>query len=81
MIIATQLRAARALLRWDQRELAQASGLSLQTIKRMEASDGLVRGTYESVSRVQEVLERAGIEFLDDDAPGVRLRVRPTDGR
>ena len=74
MILSIQLRAARALLKWDQKELAQASGMSLPTIKRMEASDGEVRGTASNVWKVQRALEAAGVEFTDDDAPGVRLR-------
>ena len=74
MILSVQLRAARALLRWDQKDLAQASGLSLPTIKRMEASDGEVRGTASNVWKLQRAIEAAGVEFTDDDAPGVRLR-------
>ncbi len=78
MIIATQLRAARSLLKWDQKDLAEASGVSLPTIKRMEASKGEVRGTASNVWKVQSALEDAGIEFINGDAPGVRLR-RPQD--
>ncbi len=80
-ITAKHLKSARLWLGWSQMDLAARASLSVPTIQRMEASDGPIRGTYESVSRVRETLERAGIEFLDDDAPGVRLRVRPTDGR
>ncbi len=76
MIIATQLRAARSLLTWNQKDLAEASGVSLPTIKRMEASDGEVRGTASNVWRVQAALEDAGIIFIDENGggPGVRLR-------
>lgn len=80
MITARQLRAARALLGWDQRRLAEAAGVSLPTIQRMEASDGRVRGNVESLTRVVEALERAGLELLGEGAPsagggrGVRLR-------
>ncbi len=76
MIIATQLRAARSLLTWDQKDLAEASGVSLPTIKRMEASDGEVRGTASNVWKVQRALEGAGIIFIDENGggPGVRLR-------
>ena len=49
MITAAQMRAARALLGIDQRALAGLSGLSLPTIQRMEASDGVVRGNVELV--------------------------------
>lgn len=81
MIIATQIRAARALLGMDQRSLAEAAGLSLPTIQRMEASTGAqVRGNVDSVVKVVEALERAGVELIGDGAVsagggrGVRLK-------
>lgn len=85
MITAAQLRAARALLGIDQRQLAEASGLSLPTIQRMEASEGVVRGNVDSLVKLVEALERAGIELIGEGATssgggrGVRLRaaVRP----
>jgi transcriptional regulator with XRE-family HTH domain len=83
VISGNQMRAARALLGLDQRELAALSGLSLPTIQRMEASPGPVRGTVESLTKVVDALERAGVELLGDNAPsagqgrGVRLR-RPS---
>jgi transcriptional regulator with XRE-family HTH domain len=81
MITAAQMRAARALLQIDQRQLAEQSGLSLPTIQRMEASDGLVRGNVDSLMKLVEALQRAGIELINDNAPshtggrGVRLTV------
>jgi len=83
MITAGQLRAARALLGIDQRELAELSGLSVPTIQRMEASEGVVRGNVESLMKLIEALNRSGIELIGEDAPshtggrGVRLK---TDG-
>jgi transcriptional regulator with XRE-family HTH domain len=80
MITAAQLRAARALLGMDQRALAKASGLSLPTIQRMEASDGVIRGNVESLMKLIGALERAGVELINDGAAsehggrGVRLR-------
>ena len=80
MITAAQLRAARALLGMDQRALAKASGLSLPTIQRMEASDGVIRGNVESLMKLIGALERAGIELINDGVVserggrGVRLR-------
>jgi transcriptional regulator with XRE-family HTH domain len=52
MITADQMRAARALLQVDQRQLAELSGLSLPTIQRMEASEGVIRGNIESLSKL-----------------------------
>jgi transcriptional regulator with XRE-family HTH domain len=74
-ISAAQLRAARTLLRVDQAVLAERSGVSVPTIKRMEAGDGPVRGTYENVAAVIHALESAGAEFTNGMQPGVRLRI------
>lgn len=79
MITAAQLRAARALLGIDQRTLAEASGLSLPTIQRMEASDGVIRGNVESLMKVIGALNAAGIEVIGEGTEsktggrGVRL--------
>jgi transcriptional regulator with XRE-family HTH domain len=79
MITAAQMRAARALLQIDQRQLAEQSGLSLPTIQRMEASDGVVRGNVESLMKLIEALYRSGIELINEGAAsqtggrGVRL--------
>ena len=76
MLIAKQVRAARVLVGWEQKDLAEATGLAIGTIRRMEASDGTVRGTAENVWKVQRALEEAGIIFIDENGggPGVRLR-------
>lgn len=80
MITAQQLRAARALLGLDQRSLAAACGLSLPTIQRMESSDGVVRGNVDSLTKLIETLERAGIELIGEGATsagggrGVRMK-------
>ena len=59
MITAAQLRAARALLGVDQRKLAELSGLSLPTIQRMEASDGVIRGNVNSLMKLVAALDEA----------------------
>lgn len=80
MITACQLRAARALLGIDQRQLAEMSGVSLPTIQRMETSEGNVRGVVETLTKVIEALDRAGVEIIGDNAEsrgggrGVRLK-------
>ncbi len=68
------IRAARALLRWDQQDLAQASEVSLPTIKRLEARPGVLNAHRPTVSALRRALESAGIEFTNGDVPGVRLR-------
>lgn len=83
MITAAQLRAARALLGMDQRRLAKAADLSLPTIQRMEASKGLVRGNVDSLMKLVEALEKAGVELIGEGAlsasggRGVRFRTTP----
>ncbi len=80
MITAGQMRAARALLGLDQRALADLSGLSLPTIQRMEASDGVIRGNVDSLMKLTTALAAAGIELIGDNASstsggrGLRLR-------
>src|SRR5277367_2911385 len=80
MITAGQLRASRALLGIDQRALAEAAGLSLPTIQRMEASEGVIRGNVDSLMKLVAALEAAGIELIGPGGTsisggrGVRLR-------
>ena len=68
------IRAARALLRWDQRQLAEASSVSLPTIKRLEARPGILNAHAATVMAIRHALEAAGIEFTNSERPGVRLR-------
>jgi transcriptional regulator with XRE-family HTH domain len=72
MITAAQMRAARALLRIDQRTLAELSGLSLPTIQRMEASESVVRGNVDSLMKLVDALQAAGIELIAEGAVSTR---------
>ncbi len=80
MITSQQMRAARALLGIDQRQLAELARLSLPTIQRMESSDGQVRGVVDTLVKVISALESAGIELIGENASsvgvgrGVRLK-------
>jgi transcriptional regulator with XRE-family HTH domain len=80
MITAGQIRAARALLRIDQRKLADLSDLSLPTIQRMEASEDTIRGNVDSLMKLVAALDAAGIELIAEGATssgggrGVRLK-------
>jgi transcriptional regulator with XRE-family HTH domain len=80
MITAGQLRASRALLSIDQRQLAEAAGLSLPTIQRMEASEGVIRGNVDSLMKLVGALDALGIELISANAVshsggrGVRLK-------
>ena len=68
MITAMQLRAARALLGVDQRALAEAAGLSVPTIQRMEASDDVIRCNVDSLMKLIAALDAAGIELIGPGA-------------
>jgi predicted transcriptional regulator len=71
-----QIKAARALLRWTQPDLANASGVSVPTIARLEADGGTLGGRASTVAAIRAALESAGVEFLDANGsgPGVRLK-------
>jgi transcriptional regulator with XRE-family HTH domain len=77
MLTIEQLRAARGLLGWSQSVLAARAGLSLPTVKRVEADLGL-RVSDEARDKLRRALETAGVEFIDENGggPGVRLRKR-----
>ncbi|MDI1364920.1 MAG: helix-turn-helix domain-containing protein [bacterium] len=79
MLTAEQIKAARALVDWSQPKLAEASGLSMPTIRRMEGPLGPGRSTAVNVDAVQRALEGAGVVFLEagevrQGGPGVRLK-------
>jgi transcriptional regulator with XRE-family HTH domain len=82
LISAPQLRAARALLGIDQRQLADLAGLSVPTIQRMEASEGVIRGNVDSLMKLIAALDAAGIELITEGAisrnggRGVRFKER-----
>ncbi len=71
-----QLRAARVLLGWDQAKLAKAAHVAIGTIRRMESFTATINSQTGTLYNVQKALERGGIEFLNDDRPGVRLKER-----
>ncbi len=72
-ITVAQLRAARALLGWSQTELGNHAGLSLPTVRRVETGHG-PKVSDDARQKLRAALETAGIEFLDGNAPGVRLK-------
>lgn len=80
MITAAQLRAARAILGLDQRKVADLAGLSVPTIQRMEASEGVIRGNVDSLMKLISALDAAGVELIGEGAVsqsggrGVRLK-------
>ena len=87
MITSGQLRAARALLGMDQRMLAEAAGLSVPTIQRMEASDGVIRGNVDSLMKLVSALDGAGIDLINEGTAsaaggrGLRLKTATPTAR
>ena len=76
--VAERGRAARALLGWSQGDLAEHSSISEPTIARLESVDGQIAGRLSTAEKIRGALEKAGIEFIDENGggPGVRLRKR-----
>ncbi len=80
MISSGQLKAARALLGIDQRTLADRAGLSVPTIQRMEASDGVIRGNVDSLTKLVAALDMLGVDLIGEGAAslsggrGIRLK-------
>ncbi len=78
-----QIRAARSLIGWKVSELAEASGVSIPTVQRMDATRGLVTGRHSTVIALKEALEAQDIQFLDTGevaaGPGVALKSNRND--
>ena len=76
MLTGEQIRAARAILRMEQKQLSEAANVSLETVKRLEKMKGEVSAYAGTVTAIKTALESTGVEFLDPDngGPGVRLR-------
>ena len=77
MISNLQIRAARALLGWNQQRLADEAGVSAITVKRLEASDDTFQAKFDTVMKIKGAVERAGVVFKvaeDGLIHGVSLR-------
>jgi predicted transcriptional regulator len=73
-----QIKAARSMLGWSQEDLARNADVSIPTIKRLEASDGLLGGREDTTNKIVGAIISAGVEFIDENGggPGVRIRMR-----
>ena len=78
-LTADQIRMARAALGWSFEVLAEKSGVSSRTVRRIESEGGLKNATNANMRLVRETLEAAGIEFIGEvgEGPGVRLWSKP----
>jgi transcriptional regulator with XRE-family HTH domain len=75
MLSSEQIRAARALLRWEQKDLAEASGISLPSIKRLETQPGQLAAQPRTIADLRATLEKAGIEFIAENGGGAGVRL------
>lgn len=62
----------RAALDMTVKELAERAGVSTATITRFENHETVNQADV--LPRIRRVLEARGVEFLDHNSPGVRLR-------
>ena len=77
----SQLRAARALLRWSAIDLANASKVGVATIRRVEILDGQITATSANNAALRRALESAGVEFIDENGGGAGVRLRKPSGK
>ena len=75
MISSDQIRGARAVLRLSQAELADGAGVSLETIKRLEAMDGELKVRLDTLTKIKDALEKAGVEFIPENGGGAGVRL------
>jgi len=75
LITSDQIRAARALLRWSGKDLAEKTGLGFSTLMRLEVLEGVPSAQAKTLETIQKAFENAGVEFIGtpEDGPGVRL--------
>ena len=74
LVISRQIKAARALLGWEQYDLALRAGLAISTIRRLEGLDRQIEAHFETVEKIRRAFEEGGVEFLGYPGPGVKMR-------
>lgn len=75
MTTSEQIRAARALLRWEQKDLAEASSVSLPSIKRLESQPGDLSAHPRTIEALRGALEGAGVQFIPENGGGAGVRL------
>ncbi len=76
MMTSEQIRAARMLLRWEQKDLAEKSGVSLPSIKRLETIPGELKAYARTLDAIKDALEKAGVHFVDPNGLGAGVRLK-----
>jgi len=81
-ITSSQIRSARHGLKISVERLSELSGVSIRTIKRMEADSGVPNSTRPNLTAIQTTLEAAGKEFIGtpDNGPGIRIHTKLNRG-
>jgi transcriptional regulator with XRE-family HTH domain len=74
LVITRQIKAARSLIGWEQHQLALNSGVAISTVRRLEGMNGAIGARLRTIKKIRRAFEEAGIEFIGDPNPGVRLR-------
>ena len=77
MITSDQIRAARALLRWSGKDLAEKTGLGFSTLMRLEVLDGVPSAQAKTLETIQKAFEKAGVEFIGTPENGAGVRWKP----
>jgi transcriptional regulator with XRE-family HTH domain len=77
MIVSSQIRAARALLRWSAENLAKNSGVGVATIRRLELTEGIPSSNAQTLDLIKKTFESAGVEFLGNPEDGAGVRFKP----
>lgn len=73
LVITRQIKAARSLIGWEQHDLASNSGVAISTVRRLESRSGPIGVRFETIAKICRAFEKAGIEFIGEPNPGVRL--------
>jgi transcriptional regulator with XRE-family HTH domain len=76
LITSDQIRAARALLRWSGKDLAEKTGLGFSTLMRLEVLDGVPSAQAKTLETIQKAFENAGVEFIGTPEQGAGVRWR-----
>jgi transcriptional regulator with XRE-family HTH domain len=80
LLITRQIKVARTLIGWEQHRLAANAGVAISTVRRLESLDGPISAQFETVEKIRTAFERAGIEFIGNPHPSVRIVPHPHDG-
>ena len=77
MITSAQIRAARGILDWSRRDLANSSGISFASMMRLESFDGVPASNFKTLEAIKKAFEEAGVEFIGtpDKGSGVRWKL------